>query len=219
MNFFKMRAFNTFLFLVIGVLIGLLAKASPRRYQKTAGLAPKVADYQRLEPQPGFSDREAAVISEEKPGSGEEPAGEDMEIYTLPFAEEEAGNELPSGGGKPRVSGTSSGEIDRQSRAESFFQDPERYINSELELKLQLLNVEKRTGKWWFNMGYTPPNKGVTTYLALAADEYPDASSNLRVGYFYRVRFRSQKGELNSGNSLLSISPAEETPSITEEEP
>lgn len=219
MNFFKMRAFNTFLFLVIGVLIGLLAKASPRRYQKTAGLAPKVADYQRLEPQSGFSGRESAAISEEKQGSGEEPAGEDMEVYTLPFTEKEAGDDLSSGGGKLRASGASSGEIDRQSGAESFFKDPERYINSELELKLQLLNVEKKAGKWWFNMGYTAPNKGATNYLALAADEYPDVSPSLRVGYFYKVRFRSQEGELNSGNSLLSISPAEEAPSIPEEEP
>ena len=201
-----MRVINTFLVLVIGLTLGFLLKASPHKYGRAAGK--ERPTFNSPDAQIIRSGRENSSIPEETPDSGEEPDEPGLEIFTSPFTKEESGpgQETDEDGDKLESSEDYSEGTERRDRAESFFKNPERYRNSELELKLELLNLEKISGKWRLYMGYTARNKDAG-YIDLEADGFPGDPGRLVVGSFYKVRFKCLKGDFASGNSLLSIIP------------
>ena len=57
---------------------------------------------------------------------------------------------------------------------------------------------------WRLNLVYTSPDKK-TDYLYLDDSELLGEKPDLRIGYVYKVRFLSGKGETGSGNTLLEI--------------
>ena len=207
MSFFKMRVINTFLVLVIGLTLGFLLKASPHKYGRVAGK--ERPTFNSPDAQTIRSGRESTSVSEETPDSGEGRDEPGLEIFTSPFTKEGSGpgNEPDEDGEKPESSEGSSEGTERQDRAESFFKNPERYKNSELELRLEMVNLEKIGGKWRFYMSFTARNKDVG-YIDIDADEFPGDSTRLSVGAVYKVRFKCLKGDFISGNSLVSITAA-----------
>ncbi|HNW45343.1 MAG TPA: hypothetical protein PKI19_12620, partial [Elusimicrobiales bacterium] len=85
-----------------------------------------------------------------------------------------------------------------------FFQKPAAYAGRELEMSLQMITAKKQTNGWRLNLVHTGPKKKLN-YLYVDDQDTLGEKPDLRIGYFYRVVFRCQKGDPADGNVLSSI--------------
>lgn len=208
MNFFRLRVINTFLLFLIGIVMGFILKekfypvpkapAQPvfqASYQNQAQApaeaqpeAEEPADepYQVQEPEPAPAPRR---WSREPVEEASPPAQEALVIEAAAPSPENPGEKSPVARGKQ----------------EEFFKNPAAYEGRELEMELQMITAKKSARGWRLNLVYTSADKK-TDYLYLEDSELLGEKPDLRIGYEYKVRFQSGKGETGSGNTLLSIS-------------
>ena len=208
MNFFRLRVINTFLLFLIGIVMGFILKekfypapkapAQPvyqASYQSQAQTPPEAqpeaeepADepytVQETEPVPASQRRSREPVEEASP-----PAREALVIEAAPAPAESRAE-------KPAVT---------RGKQDEFFRSPAAYEGRELEMELQMITAKKSAGGWRLNLVYTSPDKK-TDYLYLEDSELLGEKPDLRIGYVYKVRFLSGKGETGSGNTLLAIS-------------
>lgn len=210
MNFFRLRVINTFLLFLIGTVLGFILKEK---------ISPSPAPAARPVYQaPGQAAAEAPPAVQPEP---EEPADEP---YTVPETEaglssrraepEPAHEEAPLSNQEALVieAAPPSGEsrADKRPPAGSapydFFRNPAGYEGREVELDLQMITAKRSARGWRVNLVYTSPEKR-TEYLYVEDSEVLGEKPDLRIGYVYKVRFLSTKGETTSGNTLRAIAP------------
>lgn len=189
MDFFRMRILNTFLFLVLGIMIGLFFN---------------------------LKSHESGAFSRDKPlklkaGAsslpGQAPDG-DSETFSYPFVADGPKEEMSVYGDNSDVITISPKGEDPDSGGEYFFGDPKNCAGSELELELKLVDIEKTEKKWRLKMGYAMKDAGIK-FVHIDADAGMDGLASLSSGNFYWTRFKCRDGDIRSGNSLLSIEPIE----------
>lgn len=207
MNFFRLRIVNTFLLFLIGIVMGFILKekfypapkapAQPvyqasyqTRAQTPSEAQPEAEEpadepypVQETEPVPASQRRSREPVEEASP-----PAREALVIEATGAPAESRGEKLPVARGK----------------RDEFFRNPAAYEGRELEMELQLITARKSVLGWRLNLVYTSPDKK-TDYLYLEDSELLGEKPDLRIGYVYKVRFLSGKGETGSGNTLLAI--------------
>ena len=71
-------------------------------------------------------------------------------------------------------------------------------------MTLQMITTKKTESGWRLNFVYTSPDKAIE-YLYVDDTNVLGESPDLRIGYFYRVKFRCARGEPSDGNTLSSI--------------
>ncbi len=210
MNFFRLRVINTFLLFLIGTVLGFILK---EKFSPSSA-APARSIY--LPPDPAPEEAPPAVQPEP-----EEPADEP---YTVPEAEagpssaraaaEAGGEEAPLSTREALVieATPSSGETRAFQRPPAnsapydFFRNPADYEGREVELDLQMITAKRSARGWRVNLVYTSPEKR-TEYLYVEDSEVLGLKPDLRIGYVYKVRFLSTKGETTAGNTLRAIAP------------
>ncbi|MBI4351899.1 MAG: hypothetical protein HY550_10695 [Elusimicrobia bacterium] len=209
MDFFRLRVINTFLLFLIGLVLGFILKdkfypAAPppgrEAYQpsyKPSAVAPPPAQAEaeepadepytppETEPEPSPGRERRAAREEEAPP----PEREAVVIEASPAAEE----------------GRAAGRRAVKGKQDDFFSNPAAFEGEELEMDLQMITARKSQRGWRVNLVYISPEKR-TDYLYLDDAERLGEKPDLRVGYVYRVRFLSGKGDASAGNTLLSIS-------------
>jgi hypothetical protein len=204
MNFFRLRALNTFLLFFIGIILGFILKdkfypsrppAHPASFQTT------------YSPQPS----EQAEGGEEAPETEEPPAPEPEE--------EEPPQAAPAPVIVPEAASPAEIVMEEAPRSESraqralrgeedaFFARPERYEGRDLEMQLQMITARRVPSGWRLNLVYSGRAKEID-YLYVEDSGVLGPKPDLRIGYVYKVRFRCGKGSAAAGNTLLAIEPA-----------
>jgi hypothetical protein len=223
MDFFRMRVLNTFLVLLIGIVLGYIVKdrAGVRAAAPYAGkrqtAAPVIA---ASEPDDAgfsaFKDR-AADAGARPAGSADRADGEDFELpVKLPAARgeegpsdrEEAGpsraeTETPDGTAVPeneKAGGVLRGVEDE------FFRNPGRFSGEDLEMELQMLTAAKKQKGWLINLARIKSGKSAD-YLYVEDEAVLGENPDLKIGFFYKTRFRCRKGDPAAGNTLLNLVP------------
>ena len=85
-----------------------------------------------------------------------------------------------------------------------FFKAPAGYAGRSLEMTVQMITAKKTGSGWRLNFVYTAPDKAID-YLYVDDKDVLGANPDLRIGYFYRVKFRCGRGDASGGNTLSSI--------------
>ncbi|HOW88947.1 MAG TPA: hypothetical protein PL037_01600 [Elusimicrobiales bacterium] len=223
MDFFKMRITNTLLVLLIGAMLGYIAGNRGAAGRRAAGkdhAAPRVIAATETEDRVFQSFRDRAEGAEAPVSAVSGAADRTDDDYELPVR-------LPAGTGDEEAEERGSGEEPGHAAAEAeedadepagkasgvlrgaeddFFKNPGRFAGEDLEMELQMLTAARRPKGWLLNLARVRSGKSADyVYIEDAAvlGENPD----LKIGYFYRTRFRCRKGDTASGNSLLEIVP------------
>jgi hypothetical protein len=87
-----------------------------------------------------------------------------------------------------------------------FFRDPGRFSGKDLELELQMIMARKTPNGWLINLVHSESGKSAD-YLYVEDDSVLGVNPDLKIGYFYRVRFSCRKGDSAGGNKLLELTP------------
>ena len=208
MNFFRLRVINTFLLFLIGIVMGFILKEKFYPAPKAPAQPAYQASYQTQAQTPSEAQPEAEEPADEPyPVQEPEPvtasqrrSREPVEEASPPAQEalviEASAAPVESRGEKPPAA---------RGKQDEFFRNPAAYEGRELEMELQMITAKKSARGWRLNLVYTSPDKK-TDYLYLEDSELLGEKPDLRIGYVYKVRFLSGKGETGSGNTLLSIS-------------
>jgi len=235
MNFFRLRLINTFLVLLIGVVLGYIMKERSG-VKTTAEYTPKYSVSYAAPASPGGS--------EEPPAAEGVQAQEPFSAYADPVAGEKKGSagetepvQAPPDPARSRSEGTGRREPaapvkgpaaqsadeaapreDAPSAAEApsddavrgseeaFFKDPARFAGRELEMDLQMIMARKTQKGWLVNLVYARGGKNAD-YLYVEDDAVLGETPDLKIGYFYKVRFTCVKGDAAAGNKLLKLTP------------
>ncbi|MDT8285742.1 MAG: hypothetical protein RQ748_01425 [Elusimicrobiales bacterium] len=200
MDFFKLRVLNTFLFLLLGASLGyLLSRGAgvPALPEVPVPQAMRQPADEIFDPEtPSFA--AADVPSDE---AGEEADGE----YELEVPPEETRPERSAAAG-PAPAVTDDDDFVIRGKAAVFFRDPSKFAGAELEMELQMITARRLTGGWRLNFLHSGAGRQLD-YIYIDDDRVLGETPDLRIGYFYRVRFKCRKGGLSSGNSLVSLKP------------
>lgn len=209
MNFFRLRVVNTLLIFVAGILLGFLFK--DRFSSKDDGGSPAAAYQQPPAGQPsGYGYSGGEEYAEDEPAAEEDPAEDypvdnegprpSVSISQEPAAPASAAQAEPAAVIEPsRRRASAPGP-----QEDAFFADPAAFSGRELELRLQMITAKKADSGWRLNLVYTSPAKRME-YLYVDDTGVLSSSPDLRIGYFYKVRFVCGKGTASSGNLLVSI--------------
>lgn len=193
MNFFRLRLLNTFLVLLAGIMLGVIYRGGGRK-----SAPPQPA--QRYQPE-----YEAAAAPGENPA---EEAGEEEE----PAEEEPApAPAKPAARGEPAqpVLELETGESAALTPLhEQFFRKPEKFAGSRVELKMQIIAAQKKGEGWRLNFVHTGKDRSIH-YLYVDDQSRLGPAPDLKVGYFYSVRFDCA-GDAAEGNTLVSLAPTGE---------
>lgn len=201
MNFFRLRALNTFLLFFIGIVLGFILKDKFYPSRPTAHPASFQTPYS---PQP--SAQAEAEEGEEAPEPEEPP---DLE------PEEEEPAPAPAPVIAPGTARPAEIVMEKESRPEQralrgeeddFFARPERYEGRDLEMQLQMITAKRVQSGWRLNLVYSGRSKEIS-YLYVEDSDVLGPRPDLRIGYDYKVRFRCGKGSSAAGNTLLAIEP------------
>lgn len=184
-----MRVLNTFLLLVLGIMIGLFFNVKSN----------KSKSFDRNKP--------LKLKAKASTPSGQVPAG-DSETFGYPFIAAAPKEEISAYEDKSDAVTILPGGESPASGGEYFFRDPANCAGSDLELELKLVDIEKADKKWRLKMGYAMKDGGIK-FVYIDADNEMEGLAGLRTGYFYWARFKCRDGDVGSGNSLLSIEPTE----------
>ncbi len=207
MNFFRLRVINTFLLFLIGLVMGFILKEKFYPAPKAPAQPAYQASYQTQAQTPSEAQPEAEepadepyLVQEPEPVTASQrrsrepveeaspPAQEALVIEATGASAEGRAEKPPAAGGK----------------RDEFFRNPAAYEGREVEMELQMITAKKSARGWRLNLVYTGPDKK-TDYLYLEDSELLGEKPDLRIGYVYKVRFLSGKGETGSGNTLLAI--------------
>ncbi len=223
MDFFRMRRLNTFLVLLIGILLGYIIK--DRSGMQAA--APYAAKQQTAVPvipasEPDYGELSAlkngVAGTEARPAMPEDrESGEEFELpVALPAAREEADpsyrkedsltqdeTESPDGTDVPK--NEQDGSVLRGVEDE-FFRNPGRFSGESLEMELQMLTAAKKQKGWLINLAHVKSGKSAD-YLYIEDASVLGENPDLRIGFFYKTRFLCRKGDAAAGNTLLNLIP------------
>jgi len=119
--------------------------------------------------------------------------------------ESEAGEELEAPGEKAASESGKAGVVLRGAE-DDFFRDPARFSGDELEMELQMLTAAKTQKGWLLNLPRIKSGKSAD-YLYVEDTSILGEKPDLRIGFFYKVRFKCRKGDASSGNTLVGLSP------------
>jgi hypothetical protein len=227
MNFFKMRIVNTFLVLLIGIVLGSMIKDRPGARRGSHDSARKSAGYGApliAAPEGENTDFSAYNDPPEKTGTRSAPAAdktsvlEDFELpMSLPAGKEEDSSSGREEGGVSReeadpgednagqADGEKAGGVLRGAE-EDFFRNPKRFSGQDLEMELQMLTAAKRQKGWLINLARVKGGKS-SDYLYIEDESVLGENPDLKIGFFYRTRFRCRKGDPAAGNTLLGLTP------------
>jgi len=207
MNFFKLRVLNTFLVLIIGLMIGYIAGGrtnSDRAAARKGAPAASSAAKPEADPVPGpKTGAESDVVT-----SVWSAKNEDDDDFEFPI-------KLPGVRLKrePASEGTDTGDIEgagvMRGVEEDFFGDPARFSGEDIEMNLQLLAAAKMPKGWLLSMASTKSGKSAD-YVYVEDDSVLGEKPDLKIGHYYTTRFRCGKGDPAAGNILLEIAPTGE---------
>lgn len=221
MNFFRMRILNTFLVLLIGILLGYIAKDRSGMRTAASYAGKRQSSVQVI----AASEPDAAELSalKDRPaGSGTSPAGPadrtDGEEFELPvklpaategadhsYKEEDnpsmADTDIPDEAPVPK--GEKAGGVLRGAE-EEFFRNPGRFSGETLEFELQMLTAVKRQKGWLINLAHIKSGKSAD-YLYVEDESVLGERPDLKIGFFYKIIFRCRKGDPAAGNTLLNL--------------
>lgn len=203
MNFFRLRALNTFLLFFIGIILGFILKD---KFYPSRPQAHPASFQTPYSPQPPAQAEAGEGAESEEP---EAPPDLEPEEEPAPPEPEPAPVIAPAA---PRPAEIVMEEAPRsESRAlrgeeDSFFARPERYEGRDLEMQLQMITAKRVASGWRLNLVYSGRGKEID-YLYVEDSGVLGAKPDLRIGYVYKVRFRCGKGSSAAGNTLLAIEP------------
>jgi len=200
MNFFRLRALNTFLLFFIGIILGFILKDKFYPSRPPAHPASFQTPYS---PQPSAR----APEGEEEAPEPEEPPDLEPEEEEPPSAPAPV---IPPAAPRPAeiVMEEAPQPAQRALRGEedAFFARPERYEGRDLEMQLQMITAKRVPSGWRLNLVYSGRAKEID-YLYVEDSGVLGPKPDLRIGYVYKVRFRCGKGSSAAGNTLLAIEP------------
>ena len=184
MSFFRFRLINTVLFFLIGILLGFIFKEKFYPAAKPAAEQSASPDYEGETPeviiQP-FRD-DFAPAAEQKKSRKAQP---EPERAPPPVIKIRPAAALP---------------VDQN----QFFARPAAYAGKEIEMSLQMITAKKSPSGWRLNLVHVGSKKKLN-YLYVDDTEILEERPDLRIGYYYRVKFLCRKGETAEGNTLSSI--------------
>lgn len=198
MNFFRLRALNTFLLFFIGIILGFILKDKFYPSRPPAHPASFQTPYSPQPPVPAEGEEEAESEEPEAPPDAEpeeEPAPAPVIAPAAPRPAEIVMEEAPRS--EARV---------LRGEEDGFFTRPERYEGRDLEMQLQMITAKRLASGWRLNLVYSGRGKEID-YLYVEDSGVLGAKPDLRIGYVYKVRFRCGKGSSAAGNTLLAIEP------------
>lgn len=203
MNFFRLRALNTFLLFFIGIILGFILKdkfypsrppAHPASFQTPYSPQPSAQD----EGADGADSVEPEAPPDLEPEVEEEPPRPAPAPVIVPEAARPA--EIVMEEAPQTAQRALKGEED------GFFSRPERYEGRDLEMQLQMITAKRVPSGWRLNLVYSGRAKEID-YLYVEDTGVLGPKPDLRIGYVYKVRFRCGKGSSSAGNTLLAIEP------------
>lgn len=211
MDFFKLRVLNTFLFLLLGAALGYLfsrGAGAPALPEAPAPQAMRQPADEIFDPETPSLASEGDTMRHDLPARSAPPAeaGEEADgEYELEVPAEENRSGRPTAA-VPVPAVTDDDDFVIRGKAAAFFRDPSKFAGAELEMELQMITAKRLTGGWRLNFLHSGAGRQLD-YIYLDDDRVLGETPDLRIGYFYRVRFKCRKGELSSGNSLVFLKP------------
>jgi len=212
MRFFRFRFINTLLFFLCGILLGFIIKerfhpgiktVSQQRYQPdyAGGPAAEPEQAQQIVVQDDDAVAEdVPPVNYDEAPRGIKPAGERAAAAEREDSEEVS---LEPDSGSPAVPEPKAAAV-LAAAPDQFFKKPAVYSGREIEMSLQLITAKSSDAGLRLNFVHVGPERKLD-YLyvddAGTLGEKPD----LRVGYFYQVRFLCRKGDPAEGNTLSSM--------------
>ena len=199
MNFFRLRALNTFLLFFIGIILGFILKD---KFYPSRPQAHPASFQTPYSPQPPAQAEDAEGTEAEEPEAPpdlepeeEEPAPAPVIAPAAPRPAEIVMEEAPQGAQRAL-----------RGEEDAFFARPERYEGRELEMQLQMITAKRLASGWRLNLVYSGRGKEID-YLYVEDSGVLGQKPDLRIGYVYKVRFSCGKGSSAAGNTLLAIEP------------
>lgn len=184
MSFFRFRLINTVLFFLIGILLGFIFKEKFYPAPKPAAAQSARPDSEDETPeviiQP--SQDESAPVPEQRKARKALP---EPERAPPPVPKTRPAAALP---------------VDQN----QFFARPAAYAGREIEMSLQMITAKRSSSGWRLNLVHVGSKKKLN-YLYVDDGEILEEKPDLRIGYYYRVKFHCGKGETADGNTLSSI--------------
>lgn len=184
MNFFRFRLVNTVLFFLIGILLGFILK---ERFHPV--LKPAPAEHS----QPDYTAESATATVQSSPQTFLPAAApkKSKKVYSKPAPASFPVHEAKAA---PIL-------IADQSQ---FFKKPAVYAGRELEMTLQMITAKRASGGWRLNFVYMGTQKKLY-YLSVEDTGTLGEKPDLRIGYYYRVKFICKTGDAVDGNILSSV--------------
>lgn len=217
MNFFKMRIINTLLLFLIGIMLGYVLKDHFFPTKKDNFQAQPYYNYadsvKPKEPSDSINKKSESVQSlrakntDDDKHHGSRELNDEEDVFDLPVKELESEYKSVIKGAGQKGSRTEiEEEHEKWTDAESFFKNPNKYRGKEIEIDIEMI-VAKNTGKGWrLNFLYQREDKSID-YIYIDDDSVLGDKPDLKIGYFYKVRFLCGGGSLNADNKLISIKP------------
>ncbi|MFH1620217.1 MAG: hypothetical protein ABIG11_10015 [bacterium] len=216
MNFFRLRVLNTLLFFLVGAGAGYLLRdrlfnlsdscrnaygrypAASLNYPVPAAEKPALVSSSQVPPPVKSEEPDDTFVENPEDLFEKEPPA-DYSGTAAPRAFKPAKKTEKAPGQAPAAS------IGRE--AGEFLASPSSLSGKELEFELQML-VARRIGSGW-RLNFSFPEFAKKVYYLYVDDSAGvlGRSPDVRIGYFYLVRFKCQAGDLNTGNLLISIKP------------
>ena len=198
MNFFRLRALNTFLLFCAGVLLGFLLK---EKFRPASAAQREPAPY-----------RPAYEAAPRRPAPAQDDENLTDEPYLAPDEEVPAPEKpaVAQAGRQGAVLETAAPAAPRgaalKGEEEDFFARPAAYEGRDLEMNLQMISARRAAAGWRLNLVHTGSGSG-TGYLYVDDAGVLGDKPDLRIGYVYRVRFSCGAGKTDAGNTLLDLAP------------
>lgn len=212
MNFFRLRVLNTFLFLLVGILIGAILRD---RLHRTSAPAP-VARYQPEYAQAAEGDDQPKVsedtATDSEPEAAEEPVRRPVKApaHAAP-ADDHAENVISLEPDKDDADTAADKPVPvLMITPAQFFKKPSAYAGRTVEMPLQMITTQRKKAGWRLNFVYTAADRSISYLYVTDDDSKLGEKPDLKVGYFYRVRFDCGSGDTAEDNSLISIQPTGE---------
>ncbi len=191
MSFFKLRILNTSLIFIIGILLGFIIK--DKMFAPKTAYAPQssLSRENMASPAPEISDKEEQYN-----------VFDDDETFDMPEEVKKVKSQKAKEAAK--ISDSEDETIKFMDFSGPFFANPAKFKNEIVFMDAQMIFARKVDSHWRLNLMHVDSEKGVK-YVYLDSDTLLTDNSSLKIGYFYRVSFKCEKGLLNKGNILLSI--------------
>ncbi|MCG2726225.1 MAG: hypothetical protein L6420_08255 [Elusimicrobia bacterium] len=204
MNFFKLRILNALLLFIIGILLGFIIK--DKIFSPKDGRSPASAiitktnkissNVDSLEAKDGKDE----ILDEKE----EYNVFDDEEAYDVSSQQQKSEKTLDQEKENETPTENEDDTVKFVDLSEPFFANPNKFKNEIVTMDIQMIFARKVDSGWRLNLMYVDSQKGVK-YVYLDSDLILSDKIELKIGYFYRVSFKCVKGELNQGNTLLSI--------------